>query len=156
MKILFLDIDGVLNNKGMDWTIAGPWTISDDAVELLNKLMDDIPDLNIVLSTSWRIVVGEKNTVEHLVKHGFRHAERVIGSTPRRETVWERGDECLDWINFRPIGMEDIHNFVILDDEKDFFITMINPEHRKHLVLTNKKVGLTQRQIAKIKEILCS
>ena len=156
MKILFLDIDGVLNNKSMDWSKEGPWTISDEAVELLNKLLDDIPDLNIVISSSWRIVVGQKATVDHLVKHGFRHAIRVIGSTPERESIWERGDECLDWINFRPIEMETIHNFVILDDEKDFFIAMVNPEHRKHLVLTDRKVGLTQRHIAKIKEMLCS
>jgi len=160
MKILFLDIDGVLNNEKQNWDIEGNWTISDSSVGILNRLLDEIPDLKIVLSSTWRIASrGQEATFKHLTeKHGFKHASRVIGSTPdfgyRNDAWFLRGEECLEWMNLYHEG-EEIEAWAILDDQKDMFLTLPN-NHRNKLVITDSQRGFSLREFDKLKEILCS
>jgi len=159
MKILFLDIDGVLNNDGQDWTIERSWTIHDPSVALLNRLLDEIPDLNIVISSTWRVKDrGQEATVNHLVKHGFKHASRVIGSTPDfgdTTNAWfRRGEECLEWIELHNNDCV-VEMFAFLDDQKDMFLTL-PMYYSSRLVITNQEVGFVERDFDKLKEILCS
>ena len=59
-KILFLDIDGVLNGYDL-FQRKAPYPLSEfneEKIELLNSLIDDMPDIKIVLSSSWRAVEG--------------------------------------------------------------------------------------------------
>lgn len=52
MKIIFLDIDGVISTE------KSHYTLDKDACDLLGKIID-ATDANIVISSSWR-----RNTVE--------------------------------------------------------------------------------------------
>lgn len=159
----------------MDWTKERSWTICDAAVERLNKLLDSIPDLNIVLSSTWRLVIGQQPTVDHLVKHGFRHAARVIDSTPdltswranpvetdREPTseddipsgswIKDRADEILEWLNRQDFSHL-ITKWAIVDDQRDLFqhLTGVN---RNNFVLTTWQGGLHDRHIEKLHAIL--
>lgn len=55
MRLLFLDIDGVLNNGKP--TASGYCTIDYDKALLLNELLDTLPDVKVVISSAWRYLV---------------------------------------------------------------------------------------------------
>ena len=86
MKVLFLDIDGVLNSHTK--LANGYCGIEPKQVEMLNCLLDDIPDLKLVISSAWRYlvlndsmsVVGFENL---LLTHGIKCLDRVIDVLPK-------------------------------------------------------------------------
>lgn len=85
MKVLFLDIDGVLNSHTK--LANGYCGIEPKQAEMLNCLLDDIPDLKLVISSAWRYlvlnqsmsVVGFENL---LLTHGIKCLDRVIDVLP--------------------------------------------------------------------------
>lgn len=84
MRLLFLDIDGVLNDHNpMPNGMCG---MQADKVRRLNRILAEIPDLLIVVSSAWRYVVhrGFSNLegLEHLfLTHGIDCQGRVHGVT---------------------------------------------------------------------------
>ena len=134
MKIIFLDIDGVLNHdlhyeeKSQDDRfdeVGLPLcNISNSSVLLLNKLTDDT-GAKIVLSSSWRY----GKTINEL-KGIFRKAGitgELIGKTPALEIKqdWRysvpRGLEIRVWLN-NYSGTDGHLSYVILDDEDDMLL----------------------------------
>ena len=143
MKILFLDIDGVLNNqdafrkKDLD-------PIDEDNVIQLNRIID-ATDCKIVISSVWRRcnTVGSLRSMLEL-KHGVRK-DSIIDFTPIFNRLAPRGHEIEAWLekNDRP-------HFVILDDDND----MLLYQEREHFVQTSFKKGLTKELADKAIEIL--
>lgn len=150
MKILFLDIDGVLNSHDFDHeALSGP--IHRDKMELLNKVLK-VTDSKIVISSSWRYIIhrGEA-TLEGfdwmMRSHGL-YANRLVGYTRKDHMAvrmqpftgkleeWpienERGLEIKDWLE----GKE-IEKYAVVDD-LDLGISQLHP-----FVQTDGKVGLT-------------
>jgi hypothetical protein len=128
MYIVFLDIDGVLNNgKFLTYTAEhasiDPWPnghIDPEAIKHLNWLLEQ-SDASVVISSSWRIILKLVQIREVLNKEGFRG--RIIGSTPNlshldtAEKPSCRGHEIQYWLdNYK---REKIEGFVILDDDPD-------------------------------------
>lgn len=141
MKLLFLDIDGVLNwanfihdaarlrikarEEGVIITpesFHGHHQIDPDKVALLNQIVERT-DCKIVLSSSWRIL----NTVEEMQAilefHDFKG--EIIGSTPQTFQLepggkWScRGQEIQRWMNEADLPKDEEVWFVILDDSSD-------------------------------------
>lgn len=90
MKFLFLDIDGVLNDHSK---LENGYCGTDrEMVSKLNRILDCVPDLHIVVSSAWRYVVhnGESTVkgLEHLLlTHGLKCHGRLHGVTdPDPET----------------------------------------------------------------------
>lgn len=108
MKIIFLDMDGVVNNPRE----GRGRTLSTKAVELLNKLTET-SGANIVISSSWRFTAPLIVIIDKLKEYGFRYPERVIGCTAFLESGC-RGDEIKLWLKQVPV-----ESFVILDDVDD-------------------------------------
>jgi len=80
MKLLFLDFDGVLNIiKGENPTYLKEFHFEPKLVDNLNKLLDSIPDLKIVVSSSWREDL--EDAIEQLKLSGFKYEDRIIGVT---------------------------------------------------------------------------
>jgi len=52
MKLLFLDIDGVLNDHAK--LESGYCGIRHDKASLLNRILDAVPDVQLVISSAWR------------------------------------------------------------------------------------------------------
>lgn len=145
MKILFLDIDGVLNSsqwfKALYRTTGKGGLIRDFcplASSNLLSILQEVPDLSIVISSSWR----RRNTLEQLreILSEYHVApERVIGVTPILNTP--RGLEIQAWLDEHP----EVTQFVIVDDSADM-------EHLlPHLVRTQWIMGL---MIDKAREII--
>lgn len=136
MKILFLDIDGVLVNRA-SYSLPGSGSASrsiahPDCVKALNRILTETGAF-IVISSVWRRdgVMGMR---EHLNRWNVT-PRRIIGCTPfSGDRV--RGDEIQAWLD--SYRREVIESFVILDDDSDM-------KHLMHrLVKTDGIVGLTE------------
>ncbi len=152
MKVLFLDIDGVLNSA--DWFRARQprqlhGKIDPAAVRLLNEALERTGDV-CVLSSSWRLWHGLGDTKDAMCANGFRGV--LLDTTPdcARETAGglfigaERGAEIQEWLNAHP----DVTAFAIVDDSKD-----MGPLARQ-LVRTTWQSGLEREHVERLVEML--
>ena len=139
MKVLFLDIDGVLNNfkdRNFGEKLSGP------ACQALNTIIDRVPDLKIVISSSWRLW-GTDYMAKLLDKNGVKDAlSKVIDCTGNEQGM--RGYQIKCWIDRNP----SVTNIVILDDESD-----MGPLLDK-LVKPNRYIGLTTADADRAVELL--
>lgn len=143
MKIIFLDIDGVLNS----W--ATLYKITTEKLQLLNDLIE-LTGAKIVISSSWR--VGSKDVNDFLDKNFSKRTFRLDNSNQElidnifyKNTIGltdtfgpSRGDEIQRWLN----SHEDIESYVILDDDLDML-----DEQLYNFVQTDTYFGLTDREI---------
>ena len=148
-KIIFLDIDGVLNNEDSDLIYLGEDSVSYGGFfcpELVDKLNTIIENTNasIVLSSTWRlgldITKAQQLTVEMNIKG------EVIGVT---DAIWDshvlRGNEIYKWIldNENLVGKYyDYKDYLILDDDSDMLYWQ-----RNNFVQTNGLKGLTDSNV---------
>ena len=156
MKIVFLDIDGVLNS--VDWYIrrkameeqlgAMPRRhreIDPAAVERLNRLLE-ATGAEVVISSTWRRLHSLREIEEYLRACGY-HGPRLLDDTPVLCTL--RGLEIQDWLDH---ARDDItpDDIVILDDDSDM-------EHLEdRLVLTRHTTGLLDEHVERAIEMLRS
>jgi len=154
MKIIFLDIDGVLNSAVYDRR-RGPsdGNIDVTRLELIKELVDKT-GAKIVLSSSWRIHwekdfskcdLEGRELIETFGKAGLE----IYDKTPYVSYL-ERGDEIRNWL----LENEDVESFVIFDDYAFGW-----KELSDNLVQTNYRIerGIEQEHIQKALEILgCS
>lgn len=142
LKVIFLDIDGVMNNESC-FTTQRMDPIDPNAIKLLNRLVMDT-DACIVISSSWRI--GHPLHYLQIIfeRAGFEFPERIIGAT--MEIIGHdktRGQEIAMWLEQVPVD-----SFVIFDDDDD-----MEPV-QDHLIQTTFEQGLLQEHIDKAKEML--
>lgn len=122
-KILFLDIDGVMNNATIDrderWSSPwqgekeqDPWFIP-RAVVILQRLVSE--GWYIVISSAWRNYMSLENAARWF---GIP-IETFLGITPRLRGI--RGGEITAWLidAFRDEKIEPNAYICILDDESD-------------------------------------
>ena len=127
MKILFLDVDGVLNSTEDGYSIK---LRTESHLELLRCIVEET-DAKIVLSSSWRS--GFPKAKQNLVKRLEEYGLKIIDSTPVLSNSC-RGDEIRQWLN---TNKEKVDGFVILDDDDDMAeFTDTN------LIRTDSKAGL--------------
>lgn len=117
MKVIFLDIDGVLNSdeyfeKTTNLNIQGIESEIDvTKIELLKKAIDET-GAKVVLSSTWRYLRKVQYLKELLSHYGIS----ITDSTPFLEN--KRGLEIKQWLVNHP----EVEDFVILDDEVfDFY-----------------------------------
>ena len=138
MKILFLDIDGVLNNEGtftkspQDYFPIEPY-----CAFLVGKIQLDT-DCKVVLSSSWR---HHQESVEHL----HNRIINIYDQTPNSDSGI-RGEEIKAWIENSKYKVE---RYAILDDDSDML-----PEQLPNFFKTDWKTGLTEEIARKVIEHL--
>lgn len=149
MRIIFLDIDGVLNS----W--ASFYKITTEKLQLLNSLIEQT-GAKIVISSSWRIGSEDvKDFIEkNFKKSNFRldnfkdvtnhecienifYNDNIIGLTDTFGP--SRGDEIKRWLDNHS---DDVESYVIFDDDTDML-----DEQLEHLVQTDTYYGITDREI---------
>lgn len=164
MKVIFLDIDGVLNSEefaifninyfkrvGRKWTDDGGDQFVDPiAVKMIIEICETT-GAKIVVSSSWRLFDLE-NTIKDFEK--YRDLKPlipyIVGVTPRlyfkdREDPWPlRGEEIQVWLDNNTAD-----NYVIIDDDKDMLDSQLS-----HFVQTNALKGITEKNKNKIIKIL--
>lgn len=124
MKVIFLDVDGVLNSEAWFKKMAESGEkyrvgkdIDPDACKRFRKLVKDT-GAKVVLSSSWR---GSKEN-EDIIEKALRL--KLLDRTPRMWrppfTSWEyreRGREVLAWLQDHAA----VSKYAIIDDDPDFF-----------------------------------
>ncbi len=136
MKLLFLDIDGVLNNRSfLSAMFLGQNRdeqinhLDPAAIEHLNRIVDETSCL-VVLSSAWRMF-GLGQVQRWLRARGYRH--RLMHQTPMKISGI-RGHEIdlyLKNLSDQP------ESFCILDDSRDIY------PHEENWVWCDPNEGLT-------------
>ena len=153
MKLLFLDIDGVLN--GHDWDEAAQSNrIQYRCVKQLNRIIA-ATGCKIVLSSAWRYMILKgamtKTGFEYLLRTHGAVGVRIVDTTCLDEQIESRVDQIRDflveWPRFRG---EPIEGYCILDDEDHGFCGRLV----EHFVKTDGMVGLTEEDANDVIAIL--
>lgn len=134
MKILFLDVDGVLNSEDTFFRTKGEREslfVIDPHMALLVARIVEATGCQIVLSSSWRNHPDGVAVVE-------RRVWKILDKTCRswydkgNDHHSMRGEEIQKWLDEHP----EVTRYCILDDDSDML------PHQKHFK-TSWKVGLT-------------
>ncbi len=154
-RILFLDIDGVVNsdeyfvrcrNREGDTLFIDP-----EKVKLLNTLKD-IPNISIVISSSWGTSADTplKNLGLEIPISG--HTEHFYNDFMCRGNEIEKYlndhfDMCTKFTTLHKLNT--LCKYVIVDDDDDMLLGQ-----KKNFVKTNARKGLIEKDIEKVKQIL--
>jgi len=166
MKVVFLDVDGVLNagrrvTRGtlgfnlIDWVLPHP-------LHHINAIAR-ITGAKFVISSCWRVGRTLKELRQMFAEVGFMGD--IIGKTEQGPCAWHkargfeecyqghRGAEIADWIrNHHAVyaGQPEqvVEAYAILDDDSDM------GGEREHFVQTAYDRGLTRKERDKVVEIL--
>ena len=148
-KIIFLDVDGVLNSMKFDRWLQDHHMKQYYGYELLDQnALLNLQDIvfvtgaDIVLSSSWRL---NDECCEQLRQQLLPYGLRFIDKTAclRQE---DRGEEIKEWLSRHP----EVDHFVILDDEDEFKDDLL----KNNFVETTFEEGLLEQHAAKAIEIL--
>ena len=148
MKVIFLDIDGVLNgHDAYDWDLESKALISQRCVAVFNCIVA-YTGAKVVLSSTWRYMVHNGNMdvrgFEQLLRsHGVRC--ELLGVTCTDEEHDERGNQIKAWLSGK---YGDVESYVVIDDMSDEFMAKLP------FVQTDGRKGLTQADARKACEIL--
>ena len=151
MKVVFCDVDGVLNCESTkDASPNGYTGVSNRLVRNLKKIID-VTGADLVLSSDWRLVkdnLYNGKDYEYLVKK-----LRMIGGLEIKDHTidisWnKRGLEIRTYLHDHP----EVEEFVILDDLP--FSDFGRNKLLENLVLTNSKYGLTAEDVKRAIRIL--
>lgn len=142
VPIIFLDVDGVLNHRGVFTQGCGVDPLCPNAIKRLLGLIETT-GAKIVLSSTWRLGGKESRQVAKLAGAGVMahahddwstvdlpvefHNGLVVMDDPRR------GREIKEWLDRHPEHSE----FVIIDDDSDMM-----PDQMPRFVKTSFDTGL--------------
>lgn len=135
MKVLFLDVDGVLNNDDWAWEMFNKYKIEvyrnnilyQPHLVQLRRIINET-GAKIVVSSSWRKIHSAYEDLKHWLQ---MYGMEVYGETPYVGGI--RGDDIEAWLKEH----NDVEEYAILDDDTDM------GEHYGHLVNTFYMEGLT-------------
>lgn len=153
MKVIFLDIDGVLNCKTSK-SKCGKFTgIDSDKVKRLENIVK-ATDAVIVLSSTWKLGFNKdheelQDAAKYLRSKLNKYKIRILSSTP--DIKWNhRGEEINKWLEIN----DDVYieSFLVLDDEE--FDYDKYPDIKNNLLLTQYETGLTDEDVDKAIMIL--
>lgn len=171
-RYLFLDIDGVLNTMrysdyltehDKDDTDEDGALFDPEAVANLETIIKNVPDVKIIISSTWRFKGGE--WMKELWKK--RHLPgKLYSFTPALEFVrfqdvvskdysesvypyGTRGLEIGEWLRLNIRSNPLVYRYVIIDDEDDF-----PSEYNDHVILTNPYYGITKETALQVIENL--
>ena len=125
MKVLFLDIDGVVNNKRTDKKFRNLMAIDPAMAALIQRIVQNT-GCEIILSSSWRLFQNSRDEIE-------RKICKFADITPVLRAP--RGYEIKAWLTLHP----EIQHYAILDDSES-----ILPEQRANFFQTTWESGLTE------------
>ena len=112
MKIIFLDVDGVLNQDGTKTRFRGCLGVDLDKIEHLNRIILET-GAKIVMSSTWRrhpmhivYLKQEMDKVNPVL------SAQIIGDTPDSNFNKYRAEEIEEWLQLNP----GVTQFIVIDD----------------------------------------
>ncbi len=155
MKLLFLDIDGVLATrqelmKGLLEDRSHDF--NPDAINYLNRLCKET-DCSIVISSTWRLGKDIDALRKIFLRRGFVYPEKIIGKTLSwlagpRDHEFSRGEEIEVYLHEATMQAI-IQTYCIVDDDSDMLVHQL-----PYFVKTEFETGLQKEHYEKIIEIL--
>lgn len=154
-KIIFLDIDGVLNsnlgNENHQREISDGELLDEDKVKLLSKIIA-VTKACIVLHSGWRFWFDKniqplRKESQHLVEIFKRNQIIISDITPDFTTEEIRNTkkfslvkakEILAWLGEHP----EVEKWIAIDD-----LCLHDDEIEKHQLKTDSRIGLTQKDV---------
>ena len=147
MKIIFLDIDGVMNSSFGKEPYESDMEVS--KLLLLKRLIDETRSNGIVITSDRRYSnIDMKHKTEVFNKYGIN----VLGKIryPNiKDPLDNRGKQIMDYLSN---SKEEISNIVIIDDIDDGISNLFPNE----FILVNKTFGLNENNLNKAIEMLNS
>lgn len=142
MKLIFLDIDGVLINRAA--CMRGFGLVDPDCVAQLNRVIAET-GAYLVMSSTWRMGKNIAEIKDQLLKWGV--IGKLLDKTPYFMDK-DRGDEIQAWLTNHADIRGDImpvEKFVILDDDRDMchllpFLIKSTMEHGLTEELANQAI----------------
>jgi hypothetical protein len=111
MRVLFVDIDGVLNDPGC-WGLRPEHRAIDAGMVARLRALCEAEDAYCVLSSTWRYAYGYERTLTALAVNGWPDVRRrFVGETPVHHDR-TRGHEISEWLRENQGATE----FAVLDD----------------------------------------
>ncbi len=140
MKILFLDIDGVVNCKNTSQRHRGFIGIDPYMALLVNRIVE-ATGAKVVLSSTWRVLEACRNEVKSQV---IDFMDVTPPSTYNKTTEHNstRGEEIQAWLDENGYKVK---KYAILDDDTDML-----PEQLPNYFQTTWEVGLTEEIANKV------
>ena len=160
MKVIFLDIDGVLNSGYTKERIEGYTFVDASNIRFLKELIDQT-GAKVVLSSTWRrgwalldtrdeesLTSSEKQDIRLFEALKARLLEYGIELMSYTRDFAQRGTEIDAWL--KEWTGEPIEAFVILDDMDDWELK----PHGDHLVQTGFYAGLEPKNVRRALDVL--
>jgi len=142
VKVLFLDIDGVIQ-------VSTPGQISQHHLTYIKNIVNET-GCSIVLSSDWRRSPQGRTAVKQSLK---QQQLDFIDYTPLSRSMWvaERPAEIVKWIrkfnaNAQKTGTEGVTHFVAIDD-RDFFNETGGDQMQGHFCHTLIRTGMTNERV---------
>ncbi len=148
VKILFLDVDGVLNGANIGYGGV------DDALLFLLKTIIDETHCKIVLSTTWRLNQTARRLLLHFMKANgnINVDDIIIGDTPNMRHT-NRAIEIETFLQSKQFrSLYSVTQWCALDDLNLYRYYPILMKH--HFVRTNYKTGMTSKDAHKVVKLL--
>lgn len=155
LKIIFADVDGVLNCEDTLDRCGYYIGIEDAKVKQLKKIVD-ATDAKIVLSSTWRLGFDNKGhrleqAAEYLTNKLAKCDLKIFDMT--KDYNHQRGKEIHEWLTRHP----EVDQWVVLDDEwfPDFNYYGIGSHHVQTWMYTSRgEGGLTDSAVEEAIKIL--
>lgn len=163
-RVLFLDIDGVLNsnfwNDSHQREISDGTLIDEEKVKILAPLIKRT-NAKIILHSGWRIWFDAelkplRTEAKRLIDIFAKEGLSIDGLTPdltteeiRRSKKFSlvKAEEILLWLKTN----DDVSGWVVLDD-----LDLHNVQIEKHQIMPDQAIGLTLEDVEKAERILMS
>lgn len=110
MKVLFLDIDGVVNCATTIERFRGCFGIDPSMASRVKNIIE-ATGCSVVLSSSWRYDDPFRDEVQERVCD-------LLDVTPKNNGLTSRGTEVKSWLEGHP----EVTRYAILDDNNDFLV----------------------------------
>jgi len=124
MKLIFLDIDGVLNSHGNP-------KIEHDKVLLLNEIVKET-GAKVVITSTWRI--GQSIDTLQKTLNDLDFVGNIVGKTVM---LWSRGEEIDDYLYQQNLTSQEDVKYIVIDD-----LWVSGHEYKQ--LKTKTKYGLTK------------
>ena len=154
MKVIFLDIDGVLNNQKHTVELCDNLLGREQYYEIMREI-GEIPfdyrsckliqqlametGAKIVLYSTWRLNPASIDILSKYAKI------EIYDKTPCISVSYSRGLEIQQWLENHPM----VTNYVIIDDDMDMLESQMS-----HFVHIDNMIGFIKENLVQCKEIL--
>lgn len=144
MKVIFLDIDGVLVKQHTFADKRKSNECSPDCIESLNNLIRDT-GAKLVISSGRRKIRTKEEILEEMQDAGY--AFDIYDYTPNLASY--KGVEIDQWLRDHRYDEDPPTGYVIIDDESDMMLWQA-----EHFIQTDRWAGLTPTTAYKAERVL--